>query len=717
MLAAISFSEIFLLVASVFAIGFLIGQANIVSAIDPTTVLGSTSLDFPTIPSPAVVGTGSQSASAKLLTEIPAGTGGSAPTTSAGAGKGIAEIISDIYGGTATGTAWGPLIAGLAWGATIALGIKLIGGFLTDDEALVNALSISAFAGSVAGGGVASLVQGGYIGTGSQIFTLSPATAGAVVGLGVAAVVFVLLYKKEKKKVVTLQCLPWEAPLGGSDCEQCNNDPLKPCSEYRCKSLGQACDIVNKGTTEERCVWVARNDVTSPTIEPRSEALKPVNQGLRYIPDNTVRPPNRGVKIVSNKANGCVAPYTPLEFGIRTSEPAQCKISTTRPNGTAAFDSMPFYFGETNYYQYNHTQQMRLPSPEAVAAEASEQGLQLENNGIFSYFVRCRDANGNENVDDFVINFCVDPSPDTTPPVIETTSILSDSPVGFGVQNVSLNVFVNEPAQCKWSIQDKNYDDMENTMQCSSSVHEQNAQQLYPCITTLTGIKDREANTFYFRCKDQPQKAESERNVNSQSYVFRLRGSQQLNILTAGPNATITGSTAAVAVNLTVETSNGAENGKSICYFSPTGTEGTYVAFFETNNFMHKQILTLGAGNYTYRIRCVDAGGNAAEANTQFNVFTDRAAPLVTRIYREGVDALKLVTNEDAICAYSTTSCNFNIDDGLEFIYNPATVKNQHFTRWDANKVYYIKCKDFYGNQPAPNACNIIASATTLRRS
>lgn len=605
---------------------------------------------------------------------------------------------------------WGHLVEGAGWALLVVGAIQLIGNFAGLGGSLTNSLSIAAVAGIMSYKGLLALGQSGFqvIPQDSLFLQYAPG-----IGIAVAAITFVLLYKEESKKVVTLQCLPWEAPVGGNDCERCNGDPLKPCSEYRCKSLGQACELVNKGSNEERCVWVARNDVNSPTIQPWSEALEPKDQNLRFVPDNAIRPPNRGVKIVSSVANGCIRPYTPLKFGIVTDEPAQCKIDTERPNSTAAFDSMEFYFGNNNYYRYNHTQEMRLPSPQAVEAEA--EGLELENNGLYNYYVRCRDANGNENVDDFLISFCVDPSPDTTPPIIESTSIISGSPVSFGVSNVSLTVNVNEPAECRWSIQDKSYEDMENSMSCSTRVYQQNAQQLYPCNTVLTGIRDRENNLFYFRCKDKPQSPEGERNVNSESYKFSLRGSQALNIIKIAPNETVTGSTDSVPVNLTVETSNGANEGRAICYFSPSGDEGSFVAMFNTDSFKHNQILTLGSGNYRYRVRCVDAGGNAAEEDTEFSVFTDRRAPLVTRVYREGSDALKLVTDEDAVCTYSTSSCNFNIDEGLKMIYNPANVKNSHFTKWDSTKTYYIRCKDDYGNQPSSNSCSIVVKPSDLR--
>jgi hypothetical protein len=460
---------------------------------------------------------------------------------------------------------------------------------------------------------------------------------------------------------------------------------------------------VNKGSVEERCVWVARNDVTPPTMTPDPNVL---TRGHRYTNHDTL-PPSLGAKIARNDAtNGCLAAFTPLEFGIQLNEPGQCRIDYVH---TDKYDDMQFFFGESNFYRYNHTQKLSLPSPESLKAASPE----IESDGIYNLYVRCRDANGNANVQEFNFQFCVDPSPDVTPPTIMSTSILSGSYVSFGVDSVSMGVFVNEPAECKWSVQDKHYDEMENTMSCSTEVHQQNTDQLYPCTTNLTGIQDRQNNTFFFRCKDKPWAPENERNVNTQSYKFSLMGSRPLNIIGTSPNAeTITGSTSTVKVNLEVETSNGAQEGKAACYFSPTGNEGDYVAMFETASHRHKQLLTLTGGNYNYHFRCVDAGGNSDESHISFTVFVDTQPPLVTRAYRD-IDALKIVTNEPARCVYSLNNCNYNFNEGINMI-NPLGEKI-HMAEWNPNRAYYVKCRDNFGNEPNPNECSIIASATNIR--
>ena len=523
--------------------------------------------------------------------------------------------------------------------------------------------------------------------------------------IGIAAVIFILLYTEESAKRVTFECLPWEAPVGGAKCEECNKDQFRPCSEYRCKSLGQACEIVNAGTKDEKCVWVNPNDVLSPTITPWNT---PLTEGHRYTSHST-RPSSLGTKIIrTSVANGCLAAFTPLTFGIITNEPSQCKIDLVHKNN---FDEMQFYLNGSNLFAYNHTETFRLPSPNAINSEAPE----LQNNGRYDFFIMCRDKNGNENPDEFAIQFCVDPSPDTTAPVIVDTSIVSGSYVRFGVGNIPLQAYVNEPSTCKWSTQDKGYDLMENTMTCATSLTQINARELYTCTTNLTGIVDRAENKFYFRCKDQPSKPENERNVNVNSYPFTLKGSQPLNIIKVGPNATITGSTQTVAVDLTVTTDDGAEEGKAICSFSSTGTVGSFIPMFETNAIEHKQNLNLGTGAYNYQFRCVDFGGNAAQANTSFNVYVDTTPPLITRAYHDSANnALKIVTNENAACVYSLNSCNYNFNEGVALLYvNPSQKKN-HYAEWQPNFVYYLKCRDLFGNEPAPNACSMVASATSI---
>jgi len=612
-----------------------------------------------------------------------------------------------VFGFDVPKTFRGHLFAGLAYSSSVYVGLEFFADMFGLDEGQKEALKYGATSGTMAfqllkgyqttaggaGKGVLGLGKKGMIGS-----------RAGLVSAGIGLAIFVATYKDKKQVVIIFTSEVWQPPTGGRDCDKCNNNPFRPCSEYACRSLGQACQIVNPGTDEEKCVWINPHDVNTPTITPWKDALYP--EELQYTKHDT-RPDSRGTKIINTKTSDkCLQAFTPLRFGITTNEPASCKIDFERK----PFDEMQYYVGESNLLLTNHSQSFRLPAPEANTTDSSPI---LQSDGTFTFFIICQDANGNKNDDDYAVSFCVDPSPDTTPPLIENSSIVSGGYVQAGIDNLTIDVYVNEPAECKWSIMDKGYDDMEHNMTCATQGNQYNAQLLYECSDLLTSVVDQQDNMYYFRCKDQPAKQDNERNTMAQSFALVLRGTQALNIIDTEPNRTIKGATSSVKVDLEVETDDGAESGKAICMFSKSSDED-YVAMFETNSHLHKQTLELTEGDYTYYFRCIDAGGNLANSNTTFAVITDKGSPLVVRAYKEQPDALKIITDEDAECTYSLTSCNFVFEDGQAMLNSPPSDKTTHYAQWENEKTYYIKCKDEFDNAPGPNQCSIVVGASGL---
>jgi hypothetical protein len=602
------------------------------------------------------------------------------------------------FGGA--GYAMTHIVEGLAWSAGVVVIIQIIGGIAGDEhKPLVNALSGAIFGGIMAGKTTYGIAQG--LGKGQSIGWGGFSKAGLVssgIGLGIGIAIFIMMYKKESQEIIKFTCYPWDAPTGGEDCEKCNNQKGGlPCSEYQCRSLGQACELVNvEDQAEMKCVWVNKRDVNPPQIESWEDALLP---DYRYVPDKAISPPDRGV-IVDNQdsTTGCTKAFTPITFGINTDEPAKCKIDYIRKK---EFEEMEFFFGGSSLFKYNHTQAMSLPGP---SAEQNSTPI-LQNNGNYELFVRCMDANGNTNEANFVFKYCVEKGPDTTPPLIVTTNLLNNMPFQFDKKTIDLELYTNEPADCKWSPRDQSYDDMENSMSCTQSATEMNAQMLYTCKTTLTGLKNREDNKFYFRCRDQPTKTQ-DRNTNSESYEFTLIGTEPLILNEVGPNKTVKDSTESVKITLTAETSAGYDKGKSTCYYSETGKTDTFIMFFETDSHEHSQDLSLLEGDYTYHIKCIDLGGNSDTKTTTFSVESDSSAPTVVRAYKEET-RLKIITNEDAECVYDTVDCLFTFEDGLKMITAQDEL-TEHFADWDTKKNFYIKCKDEYSNQPIFNECSMI---------
>jgi len=593
-----------------------------------------------------------------------------------------------------------------AWALTVYMGVKMVAGFFGLNDNQANAAATALGAGVFVGKSLTDLtstVDGSWYNwfnneatwlSGDKGLSLTPGEFGFIGGAITAVIIFYSMYKNERVEVVTYTCEPWDAPTGGERCEDCNKQGILPCSEYQCRSLGQACELLNPGTEEEKCEWVNRHDVNPPVIRPENNALL---DNYRYTPDNTISPPDSGVMIDNqDSTEGCVKAFTPLTFGISTDEPSKCKLDYLRKDN---FDEMDFYFGGSNLFRYNHTQMLSLPGPSSLRAE----NLTLENDGDFTLYTRCSDANGNYNTANFVFKYCVEQGPDTTPPLIVDTNQLNNMPISFNTSELDLIVYTNEPASCKWSHLDQSYDDMEETMSCSSSITEMNAQLLYECDTTLTGIRSNQENNFYFRCKDQPLAPEGDRMVNQESYEYVVIGTLPLVLDSVGPNGTIKDSTETVKVTLEAETSAGYNEGEATCYFSDVDETDSYIPFFNTDSYVHSQDLWLPEGDYEYFIKCIDLGGNQDSNVTIFKTESDADAPIIVRAYHEE-SYLKLITNEKAECVYSQESCSYLFDDGIKITVIDDV---EHFTDWSTSKNFYVKCRDEYGREPLPNECSM----------
>ena len=594
------------------------------------------------------------------------------------------------------------IVQGATWGLFLFGAGQVIGMVAGMEGKETMALSAGLGAAGFVSGILNNLPSGNLAITGKGA-TLGTTTWNLGISAAVGILVYLLLYEKSSEDIVTFECKPWQPPMGGDNCKACD-EKGKPCSEYRCKSLGQACELLNPGSDSETCEWINPTDVISPTIK-----IRHVSEGHKSIPDPSVSKVDNGVKISQDNGD-CLEAYTPLEFILETfdedgkPEATQCKIDKNLTLGEDAFERMTYYVGGSNLFTYNHTERLSLPGPDVINA----QNPVIESDGTFTFYTRCSDANGNYNREGFSVRFCVNPGPDTTPARIMDFDLASGAPVTFGTSELDLSIYTNEPADCRWSITDWDYENMEHEMSCSNKIYDMNANFYYPCTTTLTGIADMTDNVYYMRCKDQPDaENEADRNVNVESTEYIIVGTQALNILDAQPNdKTIKDSRDVVPVTLEVVTDNGFYNGESICSYSTTPNELDYIAFFVNEGFNHEQVLTLIEGEYLYYLKCVDLGGNAAYTNISFEIDVDRTAPVVVRAYQSG-NKLRILTDEESTCSYSTTDCNFDIDDGINL---PLDNQKGHAVAWDVDELYYIRCKDQYNNQPDPNRCSIEVS-------
>jgi hypothetical protein len=740
----ISIFEIFILVASILAFSYFVGnEFRFVGAFDAATVA----------PNPAETSAGTATYAGSLSAEqmiarasaagaattgegVAAGTtlppyltpgaagklypSASVATLPTDAGKGLAgsgNLVDQGYPGslsgsagetlpeTPTGTFWSRVTASkgtLIWNAVIAVGIyaafRFLGPLLGMNPDVAKALGTYLGIGYAAG----SLIP--FIFGKALAVKFGTAALWGLAGVGVSFIAFLIFYKQNKIYAIQFSCNPWQPATGGGpngkdDCQICNKGDL-PCTKYKCESLGLSCELLNEGKSTELCVWNNRNDREPPIISSWQEALP---DGYTYTPDPARLPPDKGVIITGVKSSdnpkGCVPPLTRLTYGIMLDKPGMCRVDTNRTNN---FSSMN-YIIDQGYYMYNHT----LLSFAAGLEQNGSGGIPISIGGTYETYVRCQSKNGYSNVGTFVFKYCVSDQQDITAPKIELVNPLNDMPVQKGSTSKLVDVYTDKPSDCRWSHSDESYKDMAGTMNCAQSFTEigTNANMLYLCSANLTGLKDSTDNVFYFRCKSSLTDKSS--GTNPTSYKYTLIGTQELVIDSISPKEgdLIKDAAQSVKVTLAVKTSAGYKDGEATCSYKETDSTGTAPLFANTNSYQSTQDLWLDTGSYDYTIKCCDLGGNCKTETTSFDVETDSVAPSVIRMYND-VNQLKIITDEEAECVYDTTSCSYDFADGLAMT---TTDKKEHSTEWDINSVFYIKCRDSFGNMPSPDECSLIA--------
>ena len=581
----------------------------------------------------------------------------------------------------------GSYLASLAAAAVIWTVFKLAG---ASDRNMREVTQAGIAAVAIAGSVGAITVLGG---------PLTMAITAGIMGIWIA-----FTYQNYSQEVFTYQVQTWQPPSGGENCEQCNSLRYG-CSEYQCHSFGKSCDLINKGTTDELCIWKNKDDIKGPELIPLESAL-PNEEDYMYIESEATLPGARGAKIVYKPNNdGCIPPFTSISFGVESDEPAECKIDTIRKNNLS---SMVSYMLEGAYLTYEHT--LFLPSSGMPSQEGLESIGSITSGEDYNFFIRCQDSNGNPTTANFLMEFCVDDGPDTMAPIIEGTNYIQESYIGFNQTEIPLEVYTNEPADCRWDFQDLDYEIMNNQMQDCSQTIEDYLNPItfsYGCRSTLTGIKEGEENNYYIRCKDKPWLENSNQTIgkrfaNTDSYTLSLIGTYPLQIDEITINGEETGttiidSTNTVKTTINVKTSAGANEGKSKCQY---GIDGYFYDFFNDGSFNFQyentQDFFLPQGYYNYQIKCIDEAGNSAEELINFTIELDEESPIVVRAYYEE-GYLKLITNEDATCVYSTDTCNYAYEDGIELDTNDGF---NHFVNWNTEFNLYVKCKDLFGNLP-----------------
>ncbi|MFH0711759.1 MAG: hypothetical protein V1889_01240 [archaeon] len=561
-------------------------------------------------------------------------------------------------------------------GAAIGAGIGMIAGAMIAD-----AMGLSpggSLLMAIGGGMVGGIVGYSIISHGAVLLGI-PGLGLIIFAAGIILIVTSLFFGGDDcdNVVVRFDCKTWLAPSGGDDCDECNGDLLKPCSEYRCNSLGAACELINKGSDNELCVENNPDDVRPPILKPRLEVISE-NETYSDISD--------GGFGLTNKDGGCIDAYTPLMFGVATDEPAHCKFDVEMKE----FEEMSFDLGG-NFYLYNHTTVFVLPDP----SHGQSQGFNWT--GDLNFYIKCRDTHGHESPGFYSVDMCVREGEDVTAPIVRAVSPKNGGIVGFNVTSKNVTIVTNELASCKWDLKDVVYSEMGNEMSCLDSLNSPSNIQGYVCLDVLPTMSGD--NVYYVRCEDQPWMDSG--NANIDSFVYELKKpSKAIEIDWIEPSGDFEINSDMTTIRLQVETSGGGD--VHYCSYSFSGHE-TMIRMFESGGKLHEQFLNRPAGLHKIYVECEDETGDFVRGETSFKIIKDSSTPQVARVWQDD-GKLHVVTTEIADCRYSTESCKFNWDDG-----EVAGNGMEHIFGVVRGDTYYIKCEDEFGN--VPSGCSIVVRA------
>jgi len=526
-----------------------------------------------------------------------------------------------------------------------------------------------------------------------------------------------------KEYTVKFDCDPWTPPKGGDDCHKCTDNPDIPCTEYACESLGTTCQLINEGTFREECAHVPTSP-GGPLISPLYDVKVP---GTDYVDVSE----NVGFKIVHTETeDGCLPVGTFVNIGINLTEAGRCTYSldegvidwldaigyldyleeTEDLSGVIQNDVIAgllgkeeFYFGGNSLYLREHVQPFIMPSFADIGELDFDPEARIPD---FDMVIKCEDLEGDVTPYDYTVRFCISPRNRTIDPRVRGY-IPRDGLLLSNVTTANFSIYTDYPSDCKWSLEDKKYSEMENDFTCMNNP-KTDAVPLYLLGLSEVGFRcdseismeGKEEEKIYVRCMDQPWFDESDpaRNIMLTSYEVDLERTAPLEITSLKPSGeTLNFGTIPAVVNLEIETEGGAENGEAVCYYL-AGSD--YAMLETTGGTSHRQVFDRFTGG-TYKIYtyCEDIIGNAAEkVSDEFTIHIDNEAPDVVKAFvQSGV--LKVITDEPATCYYSNRNCVFDMSaDDEDATLMSIGLTKEHSTTAEYGKTYYIRCQDGFDN-------------------
>ncbi|MBU0536661.1 MAG: hypothetical protein KKE20_06865 [Nanoarchaeota archaeon] len=356
-------------------------------------------------------------------------------------------------------------------------------------------------------------------------------------------------------------CNLWMPPEEG-DCSLCSYDLVRPCTEYRCKSISEKCQFeIKEGVP--LCSKMHIMDFSSPKVDIDIDTIS-----SQYGLERTSLAGYEGFRIIEP-----VRPHKPFTVGIKTDEETRCSVSLT-PRiegyslqtvliGDGVFRTkhnitirMPprLVIPETLYESINFASTRSLvdliyniksimdsiseslgpeleiygritgndfikqikPKVEKISSLLTDvrydvdqvvRGLltQFDKGGYYLFF-DCTDRSGNKNENQVFIQFIVDYGyTDEEAPVIITTDPPNNGKMNPLDETVTLRIYLDEPSECRYDYYDTGFDIMNYSFSCLTGDYGITpiAGGTYECSAEIrTPFAD---NDIFIICADNPK--------------------------------------------------------------------------------------------------------------------------------------------------------------------------------------------------------------------
>ncbi len=363
-------------------------------------------------------------------------------------------------------------------------------------------------------------------------------------------------------------CQLWLPPPGGKDCHLCNENPMWPCTEYRCRSLGQDCEFENDlGKTT--CYAADENDKIPPKIDIVEDSLSPGYS----IAESKLRIHNKvfdGYRI-----EPALKPFFIFKMTINTTEDARC---TMRYGPKDKYIKSPAFPIDSSRIGKEHNITLRVPprvefpekisdilnittiteigdmlkKPEEMAKELREKyseqielasfasgkdidkkideymqkGLRIlglvrdmmpyyrelidtilekfEQGGYY-FFIECTDRAGNANSEQIFLDLTIAGNEDDNiPPVIVGANPKNNSRVPDDQMAQEISLYLNEPSECRYSFFPNDYEKMEKSLDCADSLYDISPFYSGSYLCHDTITLNESNTTLYIICNDNP---------------------------------------------------------------------------------------------------------------------------------------------------------------------------------------------------------------------